>query len=162
MTITLLLSCKKERISRVANRVDIYLLKSFTSTIDQSTIPVTFPVTNAVLEDIPLVADQDIILYTRSSTTFKLRKDIQTVIRNYGPDKAFAVTVDNQPIYYGKFRPGYLSSIAFGVATIAPGSFNNDELKIDFAPEENSSLQKLDQRNDSRIIKALKATGRLQ
>lgn len=159
LTLILLVGCKKDH----SSRIDIYLLKSFTSTVDQSTTPATVSITNAVLNDTPLVGDQDIQFYTKATTTFKLRKDIQTTIQSYGPNKAFAVTVDNHLVYYGKFHPLYLSSITFGMATIAPFLFNNNELKIDFATiEGNSFLQQLDKRNGSRIINTLKATNRLR
>ena len=159
LSLILLVGCKKDHTSRI----DIYLLKSFTSTIDQSTTPATVSITNAVLDDTPLVSDQDIKFYTKATTTFTLRKDVQTIIKSYGPDKAFAVTVDNQMVYYGKFHPFYLSSITFGVATIAPDLSNNNELKIDFVTiVGNSFLHQLDKRNGSQIINTLKATNRLR
>ena len=158
LTLILFVGCKKEN----GPRVEIYLVKSFTSTIDQSTTPATISITNAVPENIPLVADEDIQFYAKEATTFILKKDIQTIIKNYGSDKAFVVTVDNQPIYYGKFHPLHLSSIIFGVATIAPFSLNKNKLEIHFATiGGNSLLQQYDKRNDSRIINALKATNRL-
>ena len=159
LTLILFVGCKKEH----SSRVDIYLLKSFTSTVDQSTTPATVSITNAVLEDTPLVGDEDIRFYTKATATITLRKDIQSTIQNYGPDKGFAVTVDNQPIYYGRFHPIYLSSMTFGVATIVPLFYNNNELKIDFINlEGNSFLQQLDKRNDSRILNTMKATNRLR
>ena len=159
LTLILFVSCKKEH----GSQVNIYLLKSFTSTVDQSTTPATNSITNAVLDDTPLVADHDIIFYTRAAATFTLGKDIQTVIQNYGSDKAFAVTVDNQPVYYGAFRPLYLSSITFGVATIYPLLYKNNELKIDFPTiQDNNYMQQLDKRNDTRLINALKGTNRLR
>ncbi|TDH23509.1 hypothetical protein EXU57_17050 [Segetibacter sp. 3557_3] len=159
LAILLFAGCKKEQ----GSRVNIYLLKSFTSAVDTTTKPVTVAITNPVLDDTPLVADEDIRFYTRGTNTFTLRKDIKTVIQHYGPDKAFAVTVDNQPVYLGKFHPLYLSSMTFGVATIAPEINNNKELKIDFITiEGNSFLQQLDKRNDSRIINTLKASNRLR
>lgn len=158
LTLILFVGCKKEKTSRV----DIYLLKSFTSTVDQSTTPATVSITNAVLEDTPFVSDQDIIFYTKATTTFTLKNDVQATIQNYGQDKGFALTVDNQPIYYGRFHPMYLSSMTVGVATIAP-SLNNKELQINFVNVEgNSFLQQLDKRNDSRILNSLKATKRLR
>lgn len=160
LTLILFVGCKKEERNL---RIDIYLLKSFTATVDQSTTPVTVSITNAVLDDTPLVADQDIQSYTKATTTFTLKKDIQTIIQNYGTDKAFAVMVNNQPVYYGMFHPLYLSSMTFGVATIAPGLSNKNGLKIDFIlTEGNDVLQQLDKRNDERIINALKATNRLR
>ena len=160
MTLILFAGCKKEE---HGSRIDIYLLKSFAATVDQSITPVTVSITNAVLDDKPLVGDQDIQSYTKATTTFTLTKDIQTIIQNFGTDKAFAVMVNNQPVYYGMFHPLYLSSMTFGVATIAPGLSNKNGLKIDFILiEGNDVLQQLDKRNDERIINALKATNRLR
>ena len=156
----LLLSCKKEH---NGPEVDIYMLQSFSLNINQATNPATISISNAVLAETPLVADHDIRSYTRSTTTFNLRKDIKSTIQNYGPDKAFAVTVDKQVVYYGKFHPAYLSSITFGLATIDPIFYSNNELKIHFAAiDGNSNLQQLDKRNDTLIINALSATGRLR
>lgn len=155
------IGCKKEEYGP-GPRIDIYLLKSFTTTIDQSTTPATISIRNAVLDITPLVSDQDIKVYVKATTTFVLKKDIQTIIQHYSQDKAFVVTVDNQPVYYGIFHPLYLSSINFGLATISPGQLNIHELKIDFPSiEGNSFLHQLDYRNDIRIINALKATNRL-
>lgn len=158
-SILLFCGCKKDH----GSRIDIYLLKSFTATLDTTTTPVTTVITNAVLEDAPLVADGDIKFYKKGNTTFTLRTDIQSRIRDFGPDKAFAVTVDNQPVYFGKFHPLYLSSILIGVATIAPGMTDNNDLKIDFITmDAQPDLQERDRRNDSRITTALSASGRLR
>ncbi|MBN8787724.1 MAG: hypothetical protein J0I84_11595 [Terrimonas sp.] len=162
LTLTMFTGCKKEE-QGSGPRIDIYLLKSFTTMVDKSTMPATISITDVVLDDIPLVSDQDIKVYVKATTTFVLSKDIQTVIQHYSSDKAFAITVDNQPVYYGVFHPLYLSSITFGLATISPLLLNNNELRIDFPTiEGNSFLQQLDNRNDSRIINALKTTNRLR
>ncbi len=159
LTLTLLLGCKKENNSKV----NIYLLKSFTKSIDQSTYPGTVSISNAVLDDTPLVADADIKFYRKSTTTFKLKKDIRSIINNYGADKAFAVTVNNEVIYFGVFHPAYLSSIAFGVATIDPILFIDNELIIQFVSADGySDLLELDKRNDSRITNSFKESGRLK
>lgn len=157
--ILLCTGCKKE--GDVS--VEIYLLKSFSQTINASTNPATVSFTNAVLADTPLVADGDIAYYQKATTTFGLKKDINTVIKNFGPDKAFAVTVNKSPIYFGQFHPAILSSIAFGVATIDPMFGGNKELQIQFATVTGSTaLQQLDKRNDSRLIDALEKTERLR
>jgi len=158
LTLLLLASCKKQQ----GSGVEIYLLKSFTATVDPTTTPAVGTISNAVLDDRPLVADGDIAFYTRSTTTFTLRKNIQPTLQDFGPDKAFAVTVDRQPVYYGRFHPLYLSSITYGVATIAPSLSDNKNLKIDFAGFTGSDwLQQLDKRNDPQIINRLRATGKL-
>jgi hypothetical protein len=157
-------TCKKENASTtVASRVDIYLLKSFNVDVNQTTSPFTNTISNAVLADTPIVADHDIMFYTKSETTFKLTKDIKEIIKNYGQDKAYAVTLDGQPVYYGLFHPGYLSSMVFGLATIDPLLTFSNEIKIQFVLINGSSdLLKLDNRNDSRLINSLMTSGRLK
>ena len=139
------------------------MLTSFTANVDRTTNPATISIVNAVLADTPLVADNDIEFYTKLTTTFKLKKDIKSIIQNYGADKTFAVTVNKQPLYFGIFHPAYLSSIAFGVASIDPILFIDNELKIQFATiEGNNYLLQPDKRNDSQITNTLRATGRVR
>jgi hypothetical protein len=163
----LLLSCSKNKDEyKQGSKVDIYVLKSFSENVGMAGGMAVISISNAVLADAPLVSDQDIESYTRATTTFKIKKDIKSIIENYSKDKAFAVTVDNQPVYFGKFHPLYLSSMTLGVATLNPISYSlhtNNELQIDFITiTGNSSLQHLDKRNDSRILDALRASGRLK
>jgi len=151
--------CKKES----NHKVDIYMLDSFKVDLNQTTNPHTISISNAVLASTPLVPDNNILYYTKSTTTFKLKKDIKDIIKNYGSDKAFAVTVDNQPVYFGKIHPGFLSSMTIGVATIDPILYHNNELPIQFITiTGSSSLLQLDKRNDSRIINVLKETDRVR
>jgi len=159
LAVTLLVGCKKENTSKV----DIYMLKSFTIGMDQTTTPATRTITDAILEANPLVADDDIVFYKQSTTTFKLRKNIKPIIQNYGPDKAFAVTIDKQPVYFGKVHPGYLSSMTLGLATFDPILFTENNLQINFVSIGTDMISLLrDKRNDDRIIRAMKATGRLK
>lgn len=158
LAVLLLAGCKKEH----GSRVDIYMLKSFTPGTDQSFTPRVNTITDAVLESTALIQDADILYYSKDSHTFTLRRDIKSIIQNYGPDKAFAVTVDNQVVYYGAFHPGYLSSLRFGIATIDPILISNNELRIDFINNTGLYVHPLDKRNDDRIINTLRATGRLR
>lgn len=151
--------CTKDR----GTRVEIYLLASYNSFTNTSTSPATVVITNAVLESTPLVKDRDISYYTQSTYTFTLNKDIQSLIASYGADKAFAVTVDKELIYLGKFQPSYLSYIPFGHATITPLGPNNQELTIGFPMVVGSpDLPALDKRNDDLLIATLRASGRLR
>jgi hypothetical protein len=110
-----------------------------------------------------LVRDKDISYYARSTATFKLKKDIQAVIKNYDGSKAFAVTVDRKPVYFGRFHPSYLASLTLGLATMDPFLNSNNELMVNFvAIEGNNDLLLLDKRNDHRIINAFEASGRLR
>jgi hypothetical protein len=152
-------NCKKEN----DLKVEIYLLDKFTLTNNLSTNPVTQTVTNASLASQPLVADNEIAWYQQSTTTFKLKKDIRPRLQNLGPDKAFAVTVNGDPVYYGRFHPGYMSSLVFGLATIDPISVHNNELTIYYVSlSGDPQLQALDKRNNDRLVKALQANGRLR
>jgi hypothetical protein len=162
LAIILLSSCEKECDQKGA-KVEIYMLKSFTVNVNPATTPAILTISNAVLANTPLVADQDIAFYEKSTTTFKLKKDIKAVITDYSSDKAFAVTVDGQPVYFGKFHPAYLSSISFGLATIDPVLYHDKALQIQFAIIDGSpDLQQLDKRNDDLITSSLQASGRLR
>lgn len=151
--------CKKKS----TDKIEIYMLQSFVVRTEPATSPPTITITNAVLSTTPLVADNEIEFYTKSTTTFKLKTDIKPIIQNYSTDKGFAVVVNGQPVYYGQFHPAYLSSISFGIATIDPTLFSNNELKIDFPTiTGNATLQQYDKRNDPLLINALSASGRLR
>ena len=76
----LLGSCTKEG----GAEVEIYLLKSFTLTTNQSTNPVTLSLSNPVLSDAPLVADDDIAWYKKEAATFKIKKNLKPIIQSYG------------------------------------------------------------------------------
>ena len=155
----LFVACKKER----DTKVEIYLLDSFTRSVDASTNPAIIRYSNTSLAALPLVADGDIVGYSPSKTTFYLQKNIAPIIKNFGPDKAFAVTVDGQPVYIGEFRPAYLSSIVFGIASITPELVDGKELPINYIRLDNApSLQHLDKRNDNKLLDAFRRSGRLR
>jgi hypothetical protein len=154
-----LVSCKKD----FGPSVDIYLLKSFTTTINTSTVPATVVISDAVLENSPLVADKDIVLYKEATKTFVILNDIYPIIKDFGQTNGFAVTVDKKPIYYGRFHPAYLSSITFGIATLDPWLSRDNELSINFQHiDGNTMLPQLDKRNDKRILNTLEKTKRLR
>jgi len=157
--IALLSSCAKENTSKI----EFYLLTSFRLDTNRTTSPFTLVISNPVLSETPFIADQDIQYYTQSETTFQLGKDIRDITKNYGPDKGFAVTVDKQPVYYGLFHPGYLNSMAIGVATMDPILIFNNQIRVQFVLiNGSSSLAALDNRNDSRLINSLSISGRLK
>ena len=144
-------------------KVDIYLLTSFTRTLDTSRQMGIIRVENAVLEDEPLVRNRDILFYERSTSTFQLLRNIQPILDTLDAFHAFAVTVDGEPVYYGTFHPMYLSSILYGSATINPSYMENNKLKIDFAYHDMFPfLISLDKRNDPTIIDAFRSSGRLR
>ncbi|RYZ49356.1 MAG: hypothetical protein EOO14_20785 [Chitinophagaceae bacterium] len=154
----LLVGCKKEG----EDKVEIYLLESFTRTVDASATPATIKITDARFSGSPLVADADIAGYSPAKHTFYLKKNVNPAIKNFGPDKAFAVTVNRQPVYYGEFRPLHLSSVVYGISFVEP-YMTTREMKIDYLWLDNvPRIQNLDKRNDSRLVKALLKSGRLR
>lgn len=153
--IVFLFSCKKEQ----GARVEIYLLKSFTYLHDTVTYPYVTSITNTIIEDTPLIAHEEIQFYSRSTATFTLHKDISTLIQKFGSDKAFTVTVDKKPIYYGVFHPAFLSSLVIGISTIDPILVDHSKLPINYISiTGNTFIEELDKRNNTSLIDALKAS----
>ena len=154
------ISCDKDHSD---DRVEIYLLKSF-SIVSIPTTPGTLTITDAKLEKNPLVANNDIEYYRQSEWLFKLKKNIRPLVQDFSSDKGFAVMVNNHVVYYGIFHPAFLSSIAFGIATIDPFMFTTDNsVSMQFANlDNNPQLSQLDKRNDPRLLAAMSASGRLR
>lgn len=144
------------------HRVEIFTLKSFQYKFDTTTVPARILVMNPVLADTPLVADAEIISYTRGLYTFTTRKDLSASIRSVNPQGALAVCVDGSPVYYVKVHHAYLSSLAFGIAFFDPLSYHDKKLRIDFVKFTGTMPSDLDKRNDSRLMSALAASGRLK
>jgi hypothetical protein len=152
-------SCTKENDSKI----EIYLLKSFSISTNQATAPHTLVISNPVLSETPFVEDGYIRSYSTSDRTFQLTTNIGDAIKDYGADKAFAVTVNRQPVYYGLFHPGYLSSLPFGVAMIDPILSFNNQIRVDYVLINGMpDLVALDKRNDSLLINSLRSSGRLR
>ncbi|HRG24446.1 MAG TPA: hypothetical protein PLL23_08640 [Chitinophagaceae bacterium] len=154
----LLPGCRKKG----TGKVEIYLLQSYTTDNDPSN-PGLVSINNAVLQDTPFVRDDEISYYDQQARSFRIRTNIKQDVQPFGPDKAFAVTVNNAPIYYGRVHPAYLSSITFGIATIDPILTGTNDLPMRYAfMDQVPALQQLDKRNDPAILNALRATGRLR
>ncbi len=157
ISLLLLAGCRKNG----GAKVEIYLLQSYTTETDPSN-PGLVSINNAILQDTPFVRDDEIRYYDQQARSFRIRTNIKQDVQTFGPDKAFAVTVNNTPIYYGRVHPAYLSSITIGIATIDPILTGTNDLPIRFAfIDQLAILQQLDKRNDPAILNALRATGRL-
>lgn len=158
---TLFTACKKSSENASSSKVEIYLLKSFSSGIDTAN-PHCTKITNAVVEDHPIITNGDIGYYVQSTATFGLKKNIKPVIQHFSHAQAFAVTVDKQPVYFGLFHPAYYSSLVFGLAVIDPILTSETEMNIRYLAFDASTSPTLDKRNDSRILNVLRSTGRLR
>ena len=161
--ILFLLACEKDE-KHAGAPVDIYLLKSFSVDVDQQAAPPILSISNAVLEEKPLIRNDEIAAYETQSRTFELSTDVSARLKDLGSDKAFAVTVGKKPVYYGRFHPAYLSSMTIGLATIDPILLWPPlALSIRFVVIDGSTaLQALDKRNDKMILEAFRASGRLR
>jgi hypothetical protein len=165
LAVIVLLGCRKKDTPTIEQdaSVEVYLLTSYNIDINPTTYPTTLIISNAILADAPLIANQDIEFYQQSTTTFKLKKNINSIINEYDSKQAFAVTVNKKPVYYGQFHPLYLNSITFGLAIVNIPAWKEGECRIEFPMIDGSAdLQQLDKRNDDLIIKSLKASGRLR
>jgi len=145
------------------DKVEIYLLESF-STVLNPAPPYAVSIRDAHLEKTPLVANDDIDYYEQAQYLFKLKKNIKPLIKDFSKDRGFAVTVNDEIIYYGVFHPAFLSSLTFGVATIDPFALTTESsVTLQYLNYYNNvQLAQLDKRNDPRILNALSATGRLR
>jgi hypothetical protein len=145
-----------------AAKVEIYLLQSYTTETNPAN-PNIISINNAVLQDTPFVRDDEIRYYDQGARTFWIRTNIKQDVQTFGPDKAFAVTVNNVPVYYGRVHPAYLSSMTIGIATIDPILTGTNDLQMRYVfIDQMPQLQQLDKRNDPQILNAFRATGRLR
>lgn len=143
-------------------KVEIYLLRSYVTQNDPSN-PGLVSISNAVLEDTPFIRNEEIKNYDKQARSFRLYTNIKPDIQTFGPDKAFAVTVNNEPVYYGRVHPAYLSSMTLGLATIDPILNGDYELIMRYVLiDQMPILQQLDKRNDDRLLRAFRETGRLR
>lgn len=154
----LLAGCRKNG----GAKVEIYLLQSYTTETNPGN-PNLVSINNAVLQDTPFVRDDEIRYYDQGARTFWIRTNIKQDVQTFGPDKAFAVTVNSIPVYYGRVHPAYLSSQTLGIATIDPILTGTNDLQMRYILiDQMPILQQLDKRNDPRIMDAFRATGRLR
>lgn len=155
--------CKKDTAERTVNRVEVYLLKTFESFSDSSTYPIASIIKNPVLEAKPLIKDSEISYYEKEQGWFVIKKDIYNQIKDFGREHGFAVVVDGRIIYCGYFMPVYASYLIVGSATAEPLMATYYKFLVQFAYVLNGTdFSYLDKRNDSALLVALSATGRLR
>lgn len=143
--------------------ISFYLLSSYSTKIDSSVKPWALSITDAVLAEKPFIANQDIAYYVKADFSYTLRHNIKPEIGHYAGDKAFAVTLDGKPVYYGRFHPAYYSSIVVGLATIDPVyQVTENALRVNFISGTAMVEHPKDKRNDAALIACLSATGRLK
>lgn len=142
------------------------LLLIITSTIAQSPAKVEIYLIekDGKLDNIPLLRDEDIASYNPATTTFHLRHNLNPIWSTLKKGQSFAVTINKKPVYIGFFESGFSSYRKYGITTIMLEIVGyNKTLIINHDTLDNDlKTKQSDKRNDPKLLKALKASGRLE
>lgn len=148
-------SCKKDKVEPGVN-VEIYLLKSSQAIPGKCQVDAS----SAVLQDIPIVKNQDVLAYSKTDYQFTISDDSIKKLRELADNAPFAVVVDKQVIYYGIVKPFYSSSTCENSITM-----NNFEasdkitMNLGYAGADRNID---DQRNNPKLLATLRNQGKLK
>ncbi|MBC7744780.1 MAG: hypothetical protein H7096_06725 [Flavobacterium sp.] len=141
-------SCKKDEVQAGA-KMEFYLLKSSQMLTNKCQVDAS----KAVLEDIPIISNQDILEYNRRMHEFTFSANSVQKLMTLRDGFPFAVTIDNRVIYYGINKPSYSSSTCDHSITMDYASDNNKvTMKLGY-PGEGFAID--DQRNNPEILATL-------
>ncbi len=152
------LSCKKD--NRNGGRtIEIYLLKTSQTIAGKCQIDISA----SVLQDTATIKNYDILEYSKTNYKFKLTPHAIQKVRNFRDFTPFAVTVDKQAIYYGFFKPSFSSSSCDNSITMDVdwSTSNKISLRLGY-PARLQGTTIDDQRNNPRLLAALKNQGKLK
>ena len=149
--------CKKQKAPNVD--VAIYLLKSFATVNGNCQVNGG----TALLQDLPLANNSDIISYSPASYQYQLSDAAIQKVKTLDERNAFAVTVDKKVIYYGLVKLNIFSSSCDHSITmdIMWASSNKIQFNLGYPGQLPGSLID-DQRNNSALVAALQAQGKLK
>ena len=152
------LSCKTGNIN-TKETVEIYLLKTYKTVAAKCQIDTSF----SVLQDTATIKNQDILEYSKTDYQFKLTDTAIQKVKAFRNKMPFAVTVDKQVIYYGFFKPSTSSSPCDHSITmdIDWTSGNKILLRLGYHGQ-TQGVTIDDQRNNPKLIAALKKQGKLR
>jgi hypothetical protein len=149
-------SCKKDSVAGVS--VEMYLLKSYSLVPGKCQVDAG----SATLQTIPFIKNEDIIEYSRINYTYKLTDTSFQKINTVWSGQAFAVTVDKQVIFYGIFKPSISSSSCEHSVTMDFNSQTDHTIILHLGYPNGSASGTSDQRNNAKILNALRAQGKLR
>lgn len=151
-------ACQKDNVNET-DQVEIYLLKTFQTVTGKCQVDAAA----SVLENIPTITNQDIISYSQTDYHFSLTDAAIQRIKSFKDFTPFAVTVDKQIIYYGFFKPGFSNSSCVNSITMDLDwtSGNQISLKLGY-PGIVQGVTIDDQRNNQKLLTALKNQGKLK
>lgn len=152
---TICLSCKKDNVQS-GEKLEIYLLKSHQMVTGKCQIDAT----TSVLQDTAIVKNQDILEYFKANYQFAITDASIQKLKTLNDGTPFAVAIDKQVIYYGILKPSYSSSTCANSITMDYlGTNNKITMNLGY-PGADKNID--DQRNNSKLIAALKNQGKLR
>lgn len=155
------LSCKKDNIKagEPVEPIEIYLLKAYQTVTAKCLIDLSA----STLQDTATIKNKDILEYSKNDYQLKLTDAAIQKVKTFKDKMPFAVTVDKQVIYYGFFKPNFSSSSCNNSITMDLDwtSANKISLKLGY-PGQTQGVPIEDQRNDPKLIAALKKQNKLK
>ncbi len=150
-------SCQQEDCcpSPAGERVGIYLLEHYTLR------PYTFSEIDAgIPARAPFVSYEEIVSYDAQQYVFSLKQPALARIRQITEPTAYALLVDDQPIYMGFFWPSFMSASCdcLRFDPLAAG----DQLKVELGYASPRDLTHLDHRNNELLLATLQKDGKLR
>jgi len=142
----------------------IYLLSQDISALDT----LKMDIDQLLLEDEPLISDEDIISYQRTNHIIELSPAAYRRFQGEFPQPVkvagipFVVCVGSQRIYSGAlWSPA--SSVSYdGVVILQPFDSDGTTIQLNLGYPEPKAFTGLDPRGDSRIVRALEQAGKLR
>jgi hypothetical protein len=144
---------------KAGETVEIYLFKTFQTVTGKCQIDASA----SLLQDKAAIKNQDILEYSQTNYQFKLTDPAIQRVKTFKDFTPFAVTVDKQVIYYGFFKPSISSSSCDNSITMDLDwtSGNKISLKLGY-PGQLQGVTIDDERNNQKLITALKSQGKLK
>jgi hypothetical protein len=156
---SLLHSCKKANRPANGGEVELYLLQS------SQMLPSRCEVNSAtaVLQNKPLVTNDDILEYSDDDHTFRFKDKSHEKIKALMDRTPFAVTLNKRVVYYGIFKPSFSSSSCDHSITMDVSWSATDRVSLRLGyPGPMQGVTITDNRNDPALLLALKEQGKLR
>jgi hypothetical protein len=156
--IIILNSCHKEK-HATGSEVEMYLLQAYQLETGKCKVDPS----SAVLEEVPVVSNDDILEYSRSTYSYKLSNSAFLKVKALHPRTPFAITVDKKVIFFGIYMPLYMSSTCAHSITMYEMGIPDKEVFFELGyPGLMQGVTIDDQRNNDLIIQAFRKQGKLR
>jgi hypothetical protein len=157
-----LIACKKQdsidqSIIGSESSIAIYRLKSY----DMITNKCAINPQTAVLEDLPIIGNDDILAYSEKDYTYAISASSFAKVKQLMDFVPIAMTVGGKIVFLGVYKPYTSSSTCYHSITAHYLLENQIKFQLGY-PTLQNDITIDDQRNNSAIINALKISGRLK